>query len=221
MIVAIDGYSSCGKSTLAKDVASMLKYTYIDSGAMYRAVSLYCLQNNIHFDSHQSIIEALENIEITFVGSANRTHLNGVDVESEIREPRVSDIVSPVSAISAVRRNMVDQQRELAKNGNVVMDGRDIGTVVFPSAKLKLFVTADKQVRAQRRFDEMQRKGIDISLEAVSENLNSRDAFDSSRADSPLRQAKDAVVIDNTNLNRKEQAIIVLALAEHRIAQNA
>lgn len=220
MIIAIDGYSSCGKSTLAKDVAAELRFTYIDSGAMYRAVSLYCLENGIHFKSQDKVTEALANMEITFSGSGNRTHLNGIDVESEIREPRISDIVSPVSAISAVRRFLVEQQRNLAASGEVVMDGRDIGTVVFPDAGLKLFVTADYKVRTQRRWAELNRKGIDIDFDAVGENLSSRDAYDSSRADSPLRQATDAVVIDNTNLSRKEQAAMIITLAKMRM-QNA
>lgn len=217
MIIAIDGYSSCGKSTLAKDVASVLKFTYIDSGAMYRAVSLYCLQNEISFKEPEKIIEALAHIDITFSGRDNRTYLNGIDVENEIREPRISDIVSPVSAISEVRRFLVEQQRQLSKAGKVVMDGRDIGTVVFPNAVLKLFVTADYKERTRRRWEELQGKGIDISFEAVGQNLSSRDAYDSSRADSPLRQSDDAVIIDNTNLSRSEQAAMIIALAKLRM----
>ena len=214
MIIAIDGYSSCGKSTLAKDLAHSLQYTYLDSGAMYRAVTLYFLDNNIPFDNPKEVSNALNNIEIRFEEHSNRTMLNDIDVESEIRSPRVSDQVSPVSTISMVRKKMVEQQRALAIQGSIVMDGRDIGTVVFPNAELKIFLTAN--IRTQRRLDEMKRKGYTLTKEEIMNNLETRDKIDSTRADSPLKQAADAVLIDNSNLNRKEQITMVLALAKHR-----
>ena len=219
MIIAIDGYSSCGKSTLAKDLVHDLGYTYLDSGAMYRAVTLFFLDNNIPFDDPTSIAKALNDINIRFEEHSNRTLLNNIDVESEIRSPRISDHVSPVSTISAVRKKMVEQQRALAINGSIIMDGRDIGTVVFPNAELKIFLTANVNIRTQRRLDEMKRRGYSISKEEVMKNLETRDKIDSSRADSPLSQAEDAVLIDNSNLSRKEQITMILALAKYRLAQ--
>ncbi len=216
MIIAIDGYSSCGKSTLAKDLAHTLQYTYLDSGAMYRAVTLYFLDNNISFNDSEAINKALNLIEIRFEEHSNRTLLNDIDVESEIRSPRVSDQVSPVSTISAVRKKMVEQQRAMAIQGSIVMDGRDIGTVVFPNAELKIFLTANINIRTNRRLDEMQRKGYEISKTEIMKNLETRDRIDSSRADSPLSQAEDAVLLDNSNLTRKEQITMVLALAKYR-----
>jgi len=219
LIIAIDGYSSCGKSTLAKDLAHTLQYTYLDSGAMYRAVTLYFLDNNISFDHPEAVAKALNMIEIRFEEHSNRTLLNDIDVESEIRSPRISDQVSPVSTISAVRSKMVEQQRALAASGSIVMDGRDIGTVVFPEAELKIFLTANVKIRTQRRLDEMKRKGYEISEAEVMKNLKTRDQIDSTRADSPLSQAEDAVLIDNSNLSRKEQITMVLALARYRQKQ--
>ncbi len=216
MIIAIDGYSSCGKSTLAKDLAAELNYTYLDSGAMYRAVTLYFQDNNVKLDDSQQVSEALAKISIRFEQQSNRTILNDIDVESEIRSPNVTDLVSPVSAISAVRIKMVDQQRSLGQEGNIVMDGRDIGTVVFPNAKLKVFLTASDEIRMDRRWQEMQRKGYEISKEEVLKSLKSRDHIDSNREDSPLRQAKDAVLLDNSNLKRNEQKEMILALVKLR-----
>jgi len=216
LIIAIDGYSSCGKSTLAKDLAHQLQYTYLDSGAMYRAVTLYFLDNNIPFDNHDQVVAALETIDIRFEENSNRTVLNNIDVESEIRSPRVSDAVSPVSTLSVVRRKMVEQQRAMSIEGSIVMDGRDIGTVVFPEADLKIFLTASIEIRTQRRLDEMNRKGYEISRDEVMKNLATRDKIDSTREDSPLSQAKDAVLIDNSNLSRKEQITMVFALAKFR-----
>lgn len=216
VIIAIDGFSSCGKSTLAKDLASSLNFTYLDSGAMYRAVTLYFIENNIPYDDKSVVINALDQINIEFEKGSNRTILNGIDVESEIRSPRVTEKVSPVSTVSEIRRKLVAKQRLLAEKGNMVMDGRDIGTVVFPNAELKIFLTASKDVRTQRRFEELKRKGFSISWEEVRKNLLSRDKIDSSREDSPLSQAPDAVLLDNSNLSRKEQNVMVVALAKLR-----
>lgn len=183
---------------------------------MYRAVTLYFLDNNISFNDSEAINKALNLIEIRFEEHSNRTLLNDIDVESEIRSPRVSDQVSPVSTISAVRKKMVEQQRAMAIQGSIVMDGRDIGTVVFPNAELKIFLTANINIRTNRRLDEMQRKGYEISKTEIMKNLETRDRIDSSRADSPLSQAEDAVLLDNSNLTRKEQITMVLALAKYR-----
>jgi cytidylate kinase len=207
IIIAIDGYSSCGKSTLAKALAQKLGYGYIDTGAMYRAVTLYFLRHHINLQDTEAIEQALRNIQIRFAATpeGNATFLNGENVETEIRQMPVSQKVSEVAAISAVRRVMVQQQQEMGKEKGIVMDGRDIGTVVFPDAELKLFVTADPMVRAQRRYDELIAKGQSVDFETIKQNLQERDRIDSTRADSPLRQAEDAIVIDNTNLTREEQ----------------
>lgn len=219
IIIAIDGHSSCGKSTLAKDLSKKLNYAYIDTGAMYRAVTLYFIQNNIALDQADAIELALKTIKIHFenINGQNKTFLNGKDVEDEIRKMYVSKLVSPVATISTVRRAMVWQQQEMSKTKGVILDGRDIGTVVFPNAELKLFVTAAIKTRAARRFAELQEKQIVGSLEDIKANLAERDHIDSNRADSPLKQAKDAILIDNTNLNREEQLAMVLALVEERI----
>ena len=219
IIIAIDGHSSCGKSTLAKDLSKKLNYAYIDTGAMYRAVTLYFIQNNIALDQADAIELALKSIHIHFENKngQNRTFLNGKDVEEEIRKMYVSELVSPVATISAIRRAMVWQQQEMSKAKGVILDGRDIGTVVFPNAELKLFVTADIATRAERRFAELQQKQIAGSLADIKANLAKRDHIDSNRADSPLKQAKDAILIDNTNLNREEQLAMILALVEQRI----
>jgi len=207
IIIAIDGHSSCGKSTLARDLAKKLGYAYIDTGAMYRAVTLYFLDNGIDREDLLAVQKALDGIQIQFQYSeaGNQTLLNGKVVESEIREMRVSQEVSPVSAISAVRRAMVAQQQEMGKQGGVVLEGRDIGTVVFPDADLKIFLTASIEERVRRRFTEMKAKGIPVAEDQVRENLLERDRIDSSREDSPLKQAKDARILDNTQLNREEQ----------------
>ena len=210
--IAVDGYSSCGKSTLAKDLASRLAYTYIDSGAMYRAVTLYFLRHHIHLDDEEQVRQALDDISIRF-GPQNHTLLNNEDVEGEIRKMEVSNFVSQVSAIPAVRRAMVKLQQAMGKEKAIVMDGRDIGTVVFPDAELKVFLTAEPEVRAQRRYLELKSKGTESSLEEVRQNLSLRDHIDSTREDSPLRQAADAQVIDNTHLNRAEQLEYALKLA--------
>ncbi len=212
IIIAIDGHSSCGKSTLAKGLAARLGYTYIDSGAMYRAVTLYFLRHNIGLEDEEQARQALDNINIRF-NAENRTLLNGEDVEGEIRRMEVSNYVSQVSAVPAVRRAMVGQQQAMGKSKGIVMDGRDIGTVVFPDAELKIFLTADPEKRAQRRFDELKSKGIKASMEEVRQNLRQRDNIDSTREDSPLRKAADAIEIDNTHMNRAEQLEHALELA--------
>ncbi len=219
IIVAIDGFSSCGKSTLAKALAATLNYGFIDSGAMYRAVTLYLIQQNIPVSDQSAVAAALAEINIRFVASetGNRTYLNGIDVEDEIRGMQVSSLVSPVAAIPAVRRAMVKQQQEMGEEKGIVMDGRDIGTVVFPQAELKIFVTADPTVRAQRRFLELQGKGKSASLAEIQQNLSERDRIDSTRKDSPLKQAADAILLDNTELNPKEQLAIALQWAEDQI----
>lgn len=219
IIIAIDGYSACGKSTLAKDLGKKLGYGYIDTGAMYRAVTLYFLQNEIALDDAKAITKALSEITIEFVNvkGKNRTILNGNDVEEEIRKMYVSNQVSPVAAISAVRRSMVLQQQQMGQKKGVILDGRDIGTVVFPNAELKLFLTASPEIRTKRRYEELKEKGQDATLEEIQANLLERDHIDSNRADSPLKQAEDAVVIDNSNLSKKEQLAMVRALVKQRI----
>lgn len=215
IIVAIDGYSSCGKSTLAKAMAKSLHYAYLDSGAMYRAVTLYFLDNQLDYNDPKVVEQALIDIEIHFerVDGQNHVFLNGVDIEHDIREMRVSEHVSPVSAISAVRRSMVRQQQGMGKRRGIVADGRDIGTVVFPDAELKIFLIADPDVRTSRRHLELAAKGIDADWHAVQRNLLERDRIDSSRADSPLRRADDAIIIDNTLLSEEQQLEQALKLA--------
>jgi cytidylate kinase len=220
--VAIDGYSSCGKSTLAKQLAAALNYSYVDTGAMYRAVTLYFIRNQIDLFHPEQVINALSNISIDFrinpKTQQQETYLNGENIESEIRvNPRVASVVSDVSAISEVRRFLVKQQQHMGNLKGIVMDGRDIGTVVFPHAELKLFVTADPMVRAKRRFDELVEKGQATTIEEVLANLEKRDHIDSNRADSPLLQAADAVVLDNSNLTREEQFEWVMKLVNQKI----
>lgn len=212
IIIAIDGLSSCGKSTLAKSISESLNYVYIDSGAMYRAVTLYLIQNNICINDEKSIRESVKNIKIHFekVNGKNSTFLNGVNVESEIRKMNVSNFVSEVSEISIIREFLVKLQRNMGKVGCVVMDGRDIGTVVFPDADLKIFMTADVEERTKRRFLEMKSKGIQINYEDIKENLIKRDFIDSNRDDSPLCKAKDSITIDNTNLSLIDQLSMVI-----------
>ncbi|MBL7776440.1 MAG: (d)CMP kinase [Saprospiraceae bacterium] len=218
LIIAIDGHSSCGKSTLAKGLAQALHYAYLDTGAMYRAVTLYFLENGVDYYDPAAVEKALAEIEIHFerIEGKNHTFLNGRDVERDIREMRVSEHVSPVSTISAVRRAMVAQQKAMGKRRGIVADGRDIGTVVFPDAELKIFLTAELDVRTSRRHLELAARGIDADWEQIQANLLERDRIDSSRADSPLRQAADAVVIDNTLLSEEEQLSRALALADER-----
>lgn len=211
--IAVDGYSSCGKSTLARGLAEKLGYTYIDSGAMYRAVTLYFLRHQLRMDSGIEVAEALRNISIRFNPQNNHTMLNGEDVEGEIRLMHVSSMVSQVSAIPAVRRAMVRLQQEMGREKGIVMDGRDIGTVVFPEAELKIFLTADAEVRARRRYDELMARNQPAGFETVRANLSQRDLIDSTREDSPLKQAADAIVIDNTHLTIEEQLQRAMRLA--------
>ena len=207
IIVAIDGYSSCGKSTIAKALAQYAGYTYVDTGAMYRAVALYALRNNIQ-SSLFNLQSSISNIEISFAlqpDGTQHTILNGEDVESQIRTLEVGNMASQISPIREVREFLVAQQQALGKNKGIVMDGRDIGTVVFPNAELKLFLTASPEVRAQRRYDELVGKGEHPVFAEVLADVNDRDYRDTHRAESPLRQADDAVVIDNSNLTPDEQ----------------
>lgn len=212
IIIAIDGHSSCGKSTMAKSLAQELGYIYIDSGAMYRVVTLYALRNgliNNGIPDTEKLIEELKNIKITFkwdeLAGKNTTFLNGENVEEEIRRLEVSQNVSPISTIAEVRREMVKQQRENGKNKGIVMDGRDIGTVVFPDAELKIFMTASPEIRAQRRFDELKQKGLKVDFAEILKNVEGRDQIDSNREVSPLKKAEDALVLDNSNLTREQQ----------------
>lgn len=216
--IAVDGFSSCGKSTLAKALAEALGYGYVDSGAMYRAVTYYFLENAIDLEDGPAVLNALKDIRIEFrrIAGANHTFLNDVDVELPIRGMEVSQMVSPVATLSPVRRAMVALQKAMGLQKAIVMDGRDIGTVVFPDAELKIFLTAGVDVRAQRRFMELQAKGDVVKLAQVKDNLIQRDHIDSTRLDSPLIQASDAVVIDNTNLTEEEQLAMALALARIR-----
>ncbi len=221
--IAIDGHSSCGKSTLAKALSNELKYIYVDSGAMYRAVTYYFIENEIDLEDDKAIAKALSKIEIRFkkVDQGIRTILNGVDIENEIREMRVSKMVSPVATISEVRRDLVRQQRQLGNEKGIVMDGRDIGTVVFKDAELKIFLTADPEIRVQRRYDELIAKGLDINLDTVKTNLLKRDHIDSTREDSPLRKAGDAIVINNTLLTPQQLLEKALELVNEKIQETA
>ena len=204
-VIALDGHSSSGKSTLAKDLAKLLHITHIDTGAMYRAVALFTLEKGIDVTDVPKVTEALSEIRIQLIKEEEKqkTILNEKDVSKDIRSMAVSDIVSEVSVISAVRRFLVDQQRSIAAEHAVVMDGRDIGTVVLPNADVKLFVTASDKVRSHRRHLELQDRGVAISLEDVRANLLKRDKIDSERTDSPLKQAEDAVLLDTTTLDRQ------------------
>ncbi len=226
LTIAIDGFSSCGKSTLAKDLASHLNYIFIDSGAMYRAVTLFCLRNNwISGDQIQitEIINALPSISIEFKidDQGNKSiYLNGENCENEIRQGHVANSVSRIAEIKEVREKLVHEQQKMGEKGGIIMDGRDIGTVVFPHADLKLFVTASIEVRVQRRFLELTHKGIHMTLEEVKDNLVERDFIDSNRKESPLTQAKDSVFLDNSNFTRAEQLKWVLDLVLSKEGQS-
>lgn len=210
--IAIDGFSSTGKSTLAKALAKYLGYVYVDTGAMYRAIALFAMQNNLinaNFFNVQSLIEKLAVVRLSFkfnpdLGFAEM-YLNDVNVETEIRTLEVSNYVSKVAEISEVRAKLVEQQQEMGKEKGVVMDGRDIGTVVFPDAELKIFMTASPKIRAERRFKELQKKGDTVTFDAVLQNVQERDYLDTNRADSPLIKAKDALELDNSNSSKEEQ----------------
>ena len=214
--LAIDGYSGCGKSTTAKEVATILRYRYIDSGAMYRAVTLYFLDHLVAITNPREVDKALAAIKISFrtnsIGNSE-TFLNGINVESEIREMRVADSVSEVATLPAVRKAMVEQQRKLGKEKRIVMDGRDIGTVVFPEAELKLFLTADISVRAFRRQQELLEKGELVDLETIIQNLQKRDHIDSTRKESPLRQGNDSILLDTSHITIDEEVDEVIRMA--------
>ncbi len=225
LTIAIDGYSSCGKSTLAKEIAQSLNYIYVDSGAMYRAVTLHMINQGILKDGAfitQQVVQELESVHIRFQfdkeHNRSETFLNGVNIEKEIRNSVITKNVSGISAVKEVREKLVHLQQEMGAEGGVVMDGRDIGTVVFPFAELKLFMTASNQVRAERRYKELKEKGEQISLEQVATDLQKRDHFDMNREISPLRKAADAIELDNTELNRTNQLILVLEIIAERQA---
>jgi len=223
--IAIDGYSSTGKSTVAKQLSDYLDYIYVDTGAMYRAITLYALQNDFlsenKFDK-KALLEALPSIEIAFkkenANSKPEMFLNGTNVEIEIRKMYVSDVVSPVAAISEVRKKLVAIQHQMGIEKGIVMDGRDIGTVVFPNAELKIFMNANAEVRANRRYKELLEKGDDVTYKAILENVQKRDLMDTTREDSPLVKANDAIEIDNSEINQEDQFHIILQLAKDRIA---
>ncbi|MCK4662318.1 MAG: (d)CMP kinase [Bacteroidales bacterium] len=217
--IAIDGYSSCGKSTLAKDLAKKLGYIYVDSGAMYRAVTLYCIEHNIIQNgeiNEKELNNSLSSISINFKYNNNKkrpeTYLNNKNVEEKIRNIEVSENVSLISKLSFVRKKLVRIQQEMSKNKSIVMDGRDIGTVVFPDADFKIFLTANVEIRAQRRYDELKEKNTDITFKDIMENIEKRDYIDENRKISPLRKAKDAIVLDNSNLNKEEQLEWILKI---------
>ncbi len=225
IIITIDGWSSCGKSTLAKRLAKELGYVYVDSGAMYRSITLYFLRNNIDLAEKKEIKEALKSINLEFVFNDNTQQsemfLNGENVEYVIRDLVVAEKVSDVAAIKEVREFAVAQQQKMGTKKGIVMDGRDIGTVVFPKAELKIFMTADNAVRVERRFRELFEKNPNISIEEVKNNLEMRDYIDSNREVSPLRQAKNAVVLDNTELTEEQQFKLALGWAKEKISSKS
>jgi len=214
--IAIDGHSSCGKSTVAKELAALLNYRYIDTGAMYRCVTLYSIQNEIIKDktiNEELLRKALENIVIDFRFNKellrSETFLNNMNVEDRIRLLDVSNMVSPISTIKFVRQRMVRLQQRMGESKRIVMDGRDIGTVVFPNAERKFFMTASVEVRAQRRFQELTQKGENVSFDEIKKNIEERDFIDENRAESPLKQAADAILVDNSFMTRKEQILYI------------
>jgi CMP/dCMP kinase len=223
--IAIDGFSSCGKSTIAKAVAKGLNYFYVDSGAMYRAIALFALQNNCFKRDaeleEESLVKLLDHVIVSFKynteNGEQEIYLNGINVEKEIRSIQVSNHVSQVSKIKEVRQKLVRLQKRLAESKGVVMDGRDIGTVVIPDAELKIFMIADVTVRAKRRFDELKSAGLDVSLSEITANIQSRDDIDTSREIDPLRQAEDAVVVDNSQLTIEEQYQFVMSQAVKKL----
>lgn len=219
-MIAIDGFSSCGKSTLARQLAVQLGYNYVDSGAMYRAITLYFIRHSIDITDPEIVRGALENISLSFRFNKERgasdIYLNGENVEPFIREMAVSQRVSEVAAIKAVRQFAVAQQQLMGKDKGIVMDGRDIGTDVFPHAELKLYMTADPEIRAKRRFEELQASSPSITMDEVRSNLEKRDHIDTTREESPLRQAPDAIVLDNSNMSREEQLEFAARMVRER-----
>jgi len=221
IIVTLDGYSSCGKSTLARELAAELNYVFVDSGAMYRAITLYFLREHINWNNRREVKAALQNITLSFEYNTQKGSsdilLNDENVEHLIREMLVAESVSEVAAIKEVREFAVAQQRALGNKKGIVMDGRDIGTTVFPEAELKIFVTADVAIRAERRYKELYAKNPNITIEEITNNLAMRDYIDSNREVSPLRKAEDAIVLDNSNLTRKEQLKLVLGWVKAKL----
>ena len=222
IIIAIDGWSSCGKSTLAKQLAKELSYLYVDSGAMYRAITLYFLRNHIDWTEREQVKKALKEIHLEFIVNENNRqgeiHLNGENVEYLIRDLVIAEKVSEVATIKEVRQYAVMLQQQMGKRKGVVMDGRDIGTVVFPDAELKIFLTADNAVRVQRRFKEIFEKNLNITIEEVKNNLEMRDYIDSNREISPLKKASDSVLLDNSNLTPKETVHEAMKLVKSKTA---
>lgn len=225
LIIAVDGYSSCGKSTLARELAQRLDYTFIDTGAMYRAITLYFLREDVSIKDERAVVDALGRILLAFETNEQTgkrdIHLNGENVSRAVRDIIVSEKVSDVATIKKVRDFAVAQQRKIGNSGGVVMDGRDIGTVVFPHADLKIFMTADIEVRVKRRFLELQAENPDITLEEVQINLEMRDYIDSNREESPLRQAEDARVLDNSDINQEQQLNLALKWVNEILKQKA
>lgn len=226
IVIAIDGFSSTGKSTIAKKLANKLSYIYVDTGAMYRAVTYFALENDFigdDFFNSERLIENLNEITITFkysdIKGFAEVYLNDKNIESDIRTLRVSQFVSPIATLSEVRRKLVEQQQLMGKDKGIVMDGRDIGTVVFPDAELKIFMTASAKTRAKRRYKELLERGHNLSYEDVLENVTNRDRIDSTREDSPLVKADDAIEIDNSDLTIEEQLETILNLAAHKISK--
>ncbi len=223
IIIAVDGHASCGKSTLARKLAHLLKYSYIDTGAMYRAVTLFAIKNNFTDKGKlkkEKLISSLDNIEISFEYNLqtkeNTTLLNGKNVEKEIRTMKVSEYASPVAAIPQVRHKLVKMQQKLGNKKRITMDGRDIGTIVFPDADIKIFLTAKAEVRAQRRFNELKNKDENVNFENILKNVKNRDKIDSTRSEGPLKQANDAILLDNSLLNANETFIITASLIAER-----
>lgn len=222
--IAIDGFSSTGKSTLAKELAKKLGYAYIDTGAMYRAVTLFAMRKgfiNERTFYAEKLIASLVDIDLQFIYNAQKgfaeVYLNQENVEEIIRSLEVSSYVSQIAALTEVRKKLVEQQQSLGRERGVVMDGRDIGTVVFPNAELKIFMTASPEIRAERRFQELKSKGQDIQFEEVFKNVVERDRLDSTREDSPLLKAEDAIEVDNSNLSKEEQFVLIFGMAQNKI----
>lgn len=222
--IAIDGFSSTGKSTIAKQLAKELAYVYVDTGAMYRAVTLFAMQQGListKYFNKKDLIDSIENIHLSFKFNVNvgfaEVYLNEVNVEKEIRTLEVSNFVSKVAEVSEVRRKLVEQQQEMGMNKGVVMDGRDIGTVVFPNAELKLFMNASAETRAQRRFDELIKRGDSVTFDEILKNVEYRDHIDSTRDDSPLTKADDAIEIDNSNLTLEEQFDKIYSIVQKKL----
>jgi len=226
IIIAIDGYSSSGKSTLAKEIAKLLNYKYIDSGAMYRAVTLFAIRNGIidlktHVVNENKLLEQIHNVHINFKYSSQKerqeTFLNNENVEDEIREMEVSENVSFISKIKFVREKMVRFQQEMGQEKGIVMDGRDIGTVVFPDAELKIFMNANAEVRAERRYLELKEKNVEVSFQEILENVKKRDEIDENRTESPLKKADDAIELDNSQMDRQEQLDWIMGLVKEKL----